>query len=134
MRSRIFVLWFCLCSSLLLAHTRRIHSHADDPAYVPALAAANNFLHAWRTQDHEAGLLMLTDAARQHTTPQQLESFFSSGPRAAFEIQHGKKLNAAQYAFPVVLFDDAASLRRAHHCRIVVIKTDKDEWVVDRLP
>ena len=32
-----------------------------DRDYVSALSAANRFLQAWQTQDHEAGLLLLTD-------------------------------------------------------------------------
>src|SRR5271166_846944 len=63
-----------------------------DPEYAPALAAANRFLQAWQSQDHETGLLMLTDAAKQGSSQDQMETFFSSGHHAAYEIARGKKL------------------------------------------
>src|SRR5512143_2802276 len=50
-----------------------------DPDYVSALATANRFLHAWQVQDHETGVLMLTDAAKQHLSEERLDAFFSAG-------------------------------------------------------
>jgi hypothetical protein len=114
--------------------SRLLASADSDPAYAPALAAANRFLHAWQTQDHEAGIMMLTDAARQQATREQLQEFFSSGPQAAFEIQHGKKMSSAEYVFPVVLFDDANPPHKVHACRIVIVRAGKDDWAVDKLP
>jgi hypothetical protein len=105
-----------------------------DPGYSSALATANRFLHAWQTQDHEAGIMMLTDAARQRVSPDQLQEFFSPAASAAFEIERGKRLNAREYAFPVVLFGLSASHDRAHICRIVVTRSGKDDWAVDKLP
>ena len=96
-------------------------ARALDPAYGPALAAANRFLHAWQTQDHETGIMMLTDSARQHASREQLQEFFSSGA------------NEAGFVFPVVLFDTASS-PHPHFCRIIIVKAGKDEWAVDKLP
>jgi hypothetical protein len=136
--SATLLLLFCFFCSTSLArvpkNSSRVLSAAyRDPAYGPALAAANRFLHAWQTQDHETGIMMLTDAAREHASREQLQEFFSSGPEAAFEIQRGKRLNAAEYSFPVVLFNPSSS-PRPHVCKIVVIKAGKDDWVVDKLP
>ena len=120
-----------LCSSSLMARVPKGGARALDPAYGPALAAANRFLHAWQTQDHETGIMMLTDSARQHASREQLQEFFSSGADAAFEIQRGKRLNEAGFVFPVVLFDTASS-PHPHFCRIIIVKAGK--WAVDKLP
>jgi hypothetical protein len=133
----LLLLFFILCSISLARvpknSSRLINSAYSDPAYGPALAAANRFLHAWQTQDHETGIMMLTDSAREHASREQLQEFFSSGPEAAFEIQRGKRLDTAEYVFPVVLFDQSSS-PRPHVRRIVVVKAGKDDWAVDKLP
>src|SRR5436190_14212564 len=105
MRSRVAVLFLCLTASQLHAHGSKKPQHQKvDPSYSSALAAANRFLHAWQTQDHETGLMMLTDGARQRVSSERLQEFFSPGAEAAFEIQHGKRINGGEYVFPVVLF------------------------------
>ena len=108
-----------------------------DPGYASALAAANRFLQAWQNQDHEAGLLMLTDVAKQHSSEDRLEIFFSSGRDAAYEIARGRKLKAGRYAFPVALFASGAGIANAarpQKSEIVVVLAGKDEWAVDKLP
>ncbi len=117
----------------------RTNSPSADPNYVFALAAANRFLRAWQTQDHETGLVMLTDAAKHHSSEDRLQTFFSSESAAqpAFEINRGKKLKAGRYSFPVVLFDVASAPRKSRyprHSQIVVVKTGKDDWAIDKLP
>ena len=104
-----------------------------DPAYGSALAAANRFLHAWQNQDHETGIVMLADTARQHASPESLQSFFSPGPDAAYEIAHGQRLKAGEYAFPLVLFGSAEG-SRPRYCKLVVVHAGKDDWAVERLP
>ena len=125
-----------LCPPQLPARTS---SPTADPDYVAALAASNRFLHAWQTQDHETGLVMLTDAAKAHTSEDRLETFFSWVPAAqpAFEINRGKKLKAGRYSFPVVLFDVSSGARKSRHARysrIVVVRAGKDDWAIDKLP
>ena len=116
------------------------HSSAPpvpDPEYTPALAAANRFLQAWQNQDHETGLLMLTDIAKQNSSEDRMELFFSSGRDAAYEIARGKKLKAGRYAFPVALFashSEANKLWRPQRSEIVVVRAGKDEWAIDKLP
>jgi hypothetical protein len=110
---------------------------SSDRGYASSLAAANRFLQAWQNQDHETGLLMLSDGAKQHISEEQLESFFASGPDAAYEIVHGTKLKAGRYAFPVTLFAGYSGLDRKERPRksqIVVALAGKDEWTIDRLP
>jgi hypothetical protein len=109
-----------------------------DPDYIAALAAANRFLHAWQTQDQETGLLMLTDAAKRATTETRLVAFFApgSGVEQGYEISHGRKLKAGRYIFPVVLLVRGSDHKpkRPRLSQIIVIRTSKDDWAVDKLP
>jgi hypothetical protein len=114
--------------------SRRI---ATDRGYASALAAANRFLQAWQNQDHETGLLMLTDAAREHSSEERMQAFFAPGPDGAYEISRGKRLKAGRYVFPATLF--AFQLRaggsdRPQKWEMVVVRAGKDEWAIDRLP
>jgi hypothetical protein len=121
-------------STSCFAHVRRISPrHAIDPSYAAALAAANHFLHAWQTEDHEAGIVMLTDSAREHATTDQLQNFFSPGPQAAYEIARGKRVSTGAYSFPVVLFG-GSSLAPPRSCSIVVTRAGKNDWAIDKLP
>jgi hypothetical protein len=123
------------------AATKSRHSPAlsssPDRAYASALAAANRFLQAWQNQDHETGLLMLTDAAKHQSSEDRLEMFFSSGSDSAYEIARGKKLKAGRYAFPITLFvfhSGTTWSDRPQKSEIVVVRTGKDEWAIDKLP
>ena len=122
------------------ADARNKHSSSlavPDRGYSSALAAANRFLQAWQNQDRETGLLMLTDAAKQTSSQERMESFFSSGNDAAYEIARGKKLKAGRYAFPVTLFtahSDSSQPGRPQRSQIVVVRAGKDEWAIDKLP
>ncbi len=113
---------------------------AFDRNYASALAAADRFLHAWQTQDEEAGLLLLTDRARQHTNEDRLRDFFSSGRtlNPGFEIGRGTKLSAMRYKFPVALFSgDPTHLRqtrRPQACTLIVVRLGRDDWAIDKLP
>jgi hypothetical protein len=115
-------------------HPHRKIPHASDPLYGSALAAANRFLRAWQDEDQESGIMMLSDSARQNVSPEKLQSFFSPGPDAAYEIAHGKRVNSAVYEFPVVLFGASAAPSRPHVCTVMVTRSGKNEWTVDKLP
>src|SRR5437764_10591363 len=103
---------FCCVALVLItfqstSYARTVHHSSravSDPAYSSALAAANRFLHAWQNEDHEAGIVMLADSARQNLSADSLQTFFSPGADAAYEIAHGQRLKAGEYAFPLVLF------------------------------
>ena len=80
---------------------------------------------------------MLTDVAKQGSSPDRIESFFSSGSDAAYEIARGKKLKTGRYSFPVTLFvsrPDQAKPGRPQKSEIVVVLAGKEEWAVDKLP
>ena len=108
-----------------------------DSNYVTALGIANRFLQAWQTQDHEQGLMMLTDAAKSQTSADRLESYFSpefTTPRA-YQITHGKKLKTGRYAFPVTLLEAKTSgTPRTRNSQLIVVQTGKEDWAVDKLP
>ena len=125
-------------SPSLSAEAKPSSSSAADPDYVSALAAANRLLHAWQSRDHETGLLMLTDAAKHRTSEDRLQQFFSPGPAThrAFEISRGKKLKPGRYTFPVALFEIREDQRWIYprFSQIIVIRTGKDDWAIDKLP
>jgi len=105
--------------------------------YPYALAAADQFLHAWQSQDQETGLLMLSDAAKRRASEDSLAEFFAPGPGAAYEIGRGKVLKGGRYSFPVVVYSPRAGKGRTPYRRfseIIIGRSGKDDWVVDRLP
>jgi hypothetical protein len=126
-------------STVSIAKTRHsvsLATPAPDSGYASALAAANRFLQAWQNQDHETGLLMLTDTAKQNSSEDRLEAFFASGHDAAYEITRGKKIKAGSYSFPVSLFTsvtDVTKAARPQKLQIVVVRAGKDEWAIDKL-
>jgi hypothetical protein len=128
-----FVLLFAITPGSL-AHVHRKTRRTIDPLYGSALAAANRFLRAWQDEDQETGIMMLSDAARQNLSPDKLQSFFSPGPDAAYEIAHGKRVNSAAYKFPVVLFGASAAPSRPRACMVIVTRSGKNDWTVDKLP
>lgn len=103
-----------------------------DARYSLALAAANRFLQAWEAQDHETAVMMLSDGARQHSSPELLQAFFTTQSQAAFEIGRGRRMANGAYVFPVALF----GMRQAHphYCTLVVTRSGKNDWVIDGLP
>jgi hypothetical protein len=111
-----------------------------DQDYVLALATADHFLHAWQTQDEEAGLLMLTDRIRQRTSEDLVRTFFSSPtyPRTSYEIGRGRKRGSDRYEFPVALFQPSS--RNGHKwmrpltSTLTVVRSGKSEWAIDNLP
>jgi hypothetical protein len=125
------VLLISISSSSSSARSPKSHARALDPAYSSALAAANRFLQAWEAQDHETAVMMLSDAARQHSSPELLQAFFTTQSQAAFEIGRGRRIQNGEYVFPVALF----GMRQAHprYCTIVVTR-GKNDWMIDKLP
>src|SRR5579872_63954 len=130
----IFFLLLFTIQPRSFAHVHRNTHRAIDPLYGSALAAANRFLRAWQDEDQETGIMMLSDAARQGLSPDKLQTFFSPGPDAAYEIARGKRVSSAAYEFPVVLFGASTASSRPHACTVVVSRSGKNEWAVDKLP
>jgi len=109
-----------------------------DEDYVVALATANRFLHAWQTQDQETGVLLLADTLKQHTSEDHLQALFSpSGAVQGYEISHGKKVSDGRYSFPVAVFETpgGSGKRSRPRCSsIVVARSGKNDWTIDKLP
>jgi len=105
---------------------------------VAALACANRFLTAWQTQDHETGILLLTDAAKHQISEDRLQAFFAPGSaiQQGYEISRGKKLKPGRYTFPVALFEIGPDHKWVHprFTQIIVVNSSKDDWAVDKLP
>jgi hypothetical protein len=133
----LIVLWIAL-SVAAAARTRAGRSHpARDDEYIFALAAANRFLQAWQTHDQETGVLLLTNAAKQHCSEDRLNSLFSSNSQAAYEIGRGRKLRGTRYLFPVTIFAHAHARSgsvRVHHSDLIITKMGRADWAVDKLP
>lgn len=129
------VIILCLCLQTPASPRTVRHSSRTtiDPAYSSALAAANRFLHAWQDHDHEAGILMLADSGRQNASPDSLQSFFSPGPDAAYEIARGQRVKAGEYEFPLVLFGSSAT-PHPRPCKLLIVRAGKADWVVEKLP
>ncbi len=125
-----------ILSALLPAKTKVPVTAAPDPDYIYALSAADHFLQAWATHDYETGIVMLTDTAKQGISEDQLDEIFSPDhpTQRAYEVLHGKKLQAGRYVFPVALFEGIGKGRAPRYSRVIVIKEAKDEWEVERLP
>lgn len=140
MRSSL-VVW--LAAAALLFCAGPLSARSDPPAvdqdYVSALAAAGRFLHAWQAQDQENVILMLSDPLRQHTTEESLQQFLSAAAAPqAYEMDRGKKLAPGRYQFHVTLFSMPSGSRakwiRPHLSHLVIVKSGKNDWVIDKLP
>jgi hypothetical protein len=123
----------------LSGKTRNSGASPVDRNYVVALSAADRFLHAWQTDDEEAGLLMLTDRLKQHSSEDVVHQFFSVHPaRASYEIGRGRKLSSGRYEFPVVLFQSASQngprWMHPQSSALILVKSGKSDWAIDKLP
>jgi hypothetical protein len=125
---------FSILAFQLAAKRPSALGNSCDADYVAALAAADLFFHAWQNHDQETGVLLLSNAAKRHTSPEQLESFFSAS-QPAYEITLGKKLKRGRYTFAVALFETSNNRRaRRRYSEIVVIRAGKNDWAIDNLP
>ena len=111
-----------------------------DRDYVSALAAANEFLHAWQNQDRAGGVILLSDSAKHQTSEERIEQLLAPGMGVlqSYEIGRGKKLKSGVYSFPVTLFvigtGKIAKPIRPRFSQIVVTQTGRDDWAIDKLP
>jgi hypothetical protein len=132
-------LWLAALLVTALPGNAHTNGAVVDQDYVSALATAGRFLQAWQAQDQENVILMLSDHLRQRTEESAVEQFVTApgGARPAYELGRGKKLAPGRYQFPVTLFAGAHSHGRWIQPRsssMVVVKSGKDEWAVDKLP
>ena len=134
------VLLCALCLGNLGWAKGKPSSSGIDADYIAALAAANEFLHAWQIQDRAAGVILLTDATKHRTSEEKIEELLAPGVgfSQSYEIARGRKLRAGAYSFPVTLFvigtGKSAKPIRPRYSQIVVVKTGRDDWAIDKLP
>ena len=100
-------------------------------------------MYAWQSCELGNGMALLSDGIRHAQTPGEIERFFSADTDRAFEIAKGAG-NRGRYSFPVVLVSLKASpgsdppagakvvSRRSSN--IILVRTGKNDWVVDKLP
>jgi hypothetical protein len=108
-------------------------SALNDSGYVFALGTANRFLHAWQTGDLETGMVLLSDHVRHSHNAEALEELFSSGSDRAYEIGRGKG-HPGRYRFPVVLVTKSGGGLHRTFSEIILVRTGKNDWAVDKLP
>lgn len=122
----------------LAAKTKRSSKPAGsiDSGYVSALATANRFLQAWQTEDHEAGLLLVSDDAKNRTSEDRFEKFFDPGGnlQRGFQVGQGSKIKAGRYSFPVKLYERSDGQSHVRTSQLLVVDSGGKEWVIDRLP
>lgn len=131
--SLLLLIFAALCTPLRAAGHRSPWVRVDQD-YIAALAAANRFLSAWQNQDRETAILLLTDKLKQHTKEERLDAFFSPAAHTqqAYQISSGKKIGPGHYVFRVALFNSAS--RAAHSSQLVVIRSGKNDWAIDKMP
>lgn len=141
---RQFVLLSMVTISLSLSLRARTKPvPASDEDSVAALATADKFLSAWQAHDEEAGILLLSDHLREHASQDDVFVFFSAGhSEAAFEISQARKLAPGRYQFAVTLWQTATAKStvgshtrmKPHATSLIVTRTPKGDWLVDKLP
>jgi hypothetical protein len=130
----------CLLVSTAEAAKAKPSVVVQDRDYVSALAAANEFLHAWQVQDRAGGVILLSDSAKHQSSEDRIEELLAPGMGVlqSYEIGQGKKLKSGTYSFPVTLFvigtGKAAKPIRPRFSQIVVSRTGRDDWAIDKLP
>jgi hypothetical protein len=133
-RSTSFLLFLAIAaSSNAASHPHSNKGKVEDASYVYALAAANRFLNAWQIGDLETGMLLISDHVRQSRTPAELEQLFSSVANRAYEIGHGKG-GGSRYSFPLALVTEGGGRVHRRYTEIVIVKSGKNDWLVDKLP
>jgi len=138
--TRILVSSLLLLSTALAPAKARSTTPAVEHDYIVALATADRFLHAWQTDDEEAGILLLTDHLKKQSSEDAVHDFFSSSDyaRTSYEIGHGRRLAPGRYEFPVALFQSPSRTghRQTHPqtSALIVVKAGKSDWAIDKLP
>ena len=131
----LLLLAIFLVNTSAAARRQRAQAILDDD-YVSALKAANRFLQAWQDHDQETVVLLLTNAAKRRCSEDHLDTFLSSDSQA-YEVGRGRKLPGGRYAFPITIFvppPSDARPARPRYTELIIAKTTKNDWAVDKLP
>jgi len=116
-------------------------SQGDDADHTSALAAANRFCQAWQNRDLPKAHSFLTRGmVRRHRENQLNDALAGPGnpEHSAFEIFSGQKEGAGRYVFRVRLhlkFSGQMEDRiEKPVVRLVLVREDGGEWLVDDFP
>jgi len=134
-----FTMYLLVLACLAAPVRARPKSQPVDRDYLSALNVANRFLNAWQNQDQETAILLLTDRLREPSQEDRLQALFSAptGSRSAYELCRGRKLAAGRYEFPIVLFrvsESSPKWQHPHTATLIIVRSGKDEWLLDKLP
>ena len=133
-----------LCVLTACASRPRQNTQPIDNDYVLALAAANEFLEAWRSRDQERGLAVLSPRLRKSKDEEFLRfdiSGISNPHHESYEVTNGRRLPDGRYAFDVWLWEyytagqaGDPTTEKPLPYRVIVVKTGLETWQVDDMP
>ncbi|MFP3938299.1 MAG: hypothetical protein ACLFVW_08145 [Phycisphaerae bacterium] len=113
----------------------------SDQDHAAALKVANDFLRAWREQDVQAGLNLLSDRLRRAHTLTQIEDAVRGHPNvehSAFTVSAGEPVGGDRFAFRVGLVfrftGQAADRLESSSHRMVMVLNERGNWRVDSFP
>jgi hypothetical protein len=141
---RRLVLMIAVTLSMIVSLSARTKPAAVvDEDSLAALAIADSFLHAWQAHDEEAGILLLSDRLREHSSQDDVSIFFSTAhSEQAYEISRGRKLAPGRYQFPITLWQTSTAKSsgaprpgmKPHATSLIVTRAPKGDWLIDKLP
>jgi hypothetical protein len=117
------------------AKKHKAPAQPTDSNYIAGLGIANRFLAAWQSNDQAAAMPLITTRAKEQSTEEGVDQLFSGSSNRGFEITRGHPLGQGRYQFSVVLLqaDDSGHARR-RFAELIITKTGKNDWAVDKLP
>jgi hypothetical protein len=117
------------------AKKHKAPAQPTDSNYIAGLGMANRFLAAWQSDDQAAAMPLITTRAKEQSTEEGVDRLFSGSSNRAFEITRGHPLPEGRYQFSIVLLqtDDSGHTRR-RFAELIITKTGKNDWAVDKLP
>jgi hypothetical protein len=126
---------FALTPAPVWAKTHKVLAQPTDSNYIAGLGIANRFLAAWQSNDQAAAMPLVTTRAKERSTEEGVDQLFSGSSDRAFEITRGHLLRQGRYQFSIVLLqaDDSSHTRR-RFAELIITKTGKNDWAVDKLP
>ena len=117
------------------AKKHKAPAQPTDSNYIAGLGIANRFLAAWQSNDQAAAMPLITTRAKEQSTEEGVDQLFSGSSNRGFEITRGHPLRQGRYQFSIVLLQtDASGHARRRFAELIITKTGKNDWAVDKLP
>lgn len=139
---RVAPFFFFLCLSVaIVGDLQASLAEAGDiaGAYLESLWTADSFLWSWQRRDPKGeGAALLSDRLRAKAGSQQVSLYMSglSNPyHAAFEIDHGCRIDERRFRFNVALyFGDIDSKTGFAYTGVLEVARQGRNWRIDALP